>query len=653
MKSAQFEKIYNAKTIPQRFLAVTEKYPTNNAQLIKGADGMFHPRTYKELQDEMLRVAFFLKKQCSIKQGHKITLISDNNEKWIVLDLALLSLGAIDVPRGSDTMPNEVIYIMEHSDCNGAIFEHAYMFEKIWENNKKCIEKLSFIFFINNSEKDIAILQKYKDILKKKNIFLCFYQDTHSYSFNDSHKESILKEISLGKGDDTATIIYTSGTTEIPKGACLSHRGFLFQIDAIVPDTFGLTAEHTLLSVLPVWHAYEREIQYIVMGTGGCIAYSKPIGKTLLADLASTNAQWMTSVPRIWEGVYSAIHRKIKQSSVVKRTIFTFAHKIGKRHAIATHMVKGTLTDYSPASKKQKRKSLVFLQGLIPYLFLMPLRFILDILVFKKIRALLGEKFLAGVSGGGALPSHVDWFFQAANITVIEGYGLTEAAPILSVRNQKRPEANSIGKILRGVEYKVLDKQGQPLSYGEKGILHVRSPQIMKGYYKNPISTKEVLNADGWLNTGDLVVIAKTGEIKIEGRAKETIVLRNGENIEPSYVESFFLKSDYIKQIMVVGNDQKHISALIVPDLEEVKISFSLSGYTSLEDICEMPKLKKVILNAIHEYNSELSQNNKIHRFAFIKKEFEIGDELTQTLKLKRSVIKEKYKTEISNMYTS
>ncbi|MEX2445468.1 MAG: AMP-binding protein [Alkalispirochaeta sp.] len=255
----------------------------------------------------------------------------------------------------------------------------------------------------------------------------------------------------------------------------------------------------------------------------------------------------------------------MSKQSAVKQALFHFFLGIGEMHADLANTFLGRLPRF------QKRNRIVDAAvAAIPLVLLAPFNALGDVLVFKSLRQRLGGRFVAGVSGGGAFPPYVDKFFQAAGIAVLEGYGLTETGPVLAVREQQRPIPGTVGALLPDVEYKVLGEDGRELGPGHKGELHVRSPQIMEGYYKKPEETARVLSDDGWLNTGDLVLFTYDRELRIMGRWKETIVLLGGENIEPQPIEDAILQSDFIDQVMIVGQDQKYLGALVYPNQEKM-----------------------------------------------------------------------------------
>ena len=291
----------------------------------------------------------------------------------------------------------------------------------------------------------------------------------------------------------------------------------------------------------------------------------------------------------------------------------------------------------------------------LPLLLIWPLKLLGDLLVFQKIRAKLGGRFKAGISGGGALPAYVDEFFRAAGILVLEGYGLTETGPILSVRLQWSPMPGTVGPILPGIEYQVRAEDGTVVGPGHRGVLWVKSPQVMKGYYKRPDETAKVL-VQGWLNTGDIVVPTVGREITIVGRSKDTIVLLGGENIEPEPIEMKILQSDFIDQVMVVGQDQKFLGALVVPNMEflEKYAQEEKMDYLDKDELRELPEIQEMYHEIIQELVSAstgFKHYERIYKFTLLPKPFDLQTEVTQTLKLKRNVIAENYHRVIQQMF--
>ncbi|XP_060084924.1 uncharacterized protein LOC132564269 [Ylistrum balloti] len=591
---------------------------------------------------DVLKTAHFLAKHCGVKSGDHIGLICDNRKEWLECDLSILSLGAVDVPRGTDTKLSEIAFILQHAKVKGVIFENIDSFLAL---NKECpafCKKLKFIIIIDPATKQK--ITKVKTVTK-----IIHYADIAKTSISSQEEQMMEKKIEKVELDDIATIIYTSGTTNEPKGACITHRNFLFQIDRVVPERISLNPKDILLTILPIWHIFEREVNYITICVGAGLAYSKPIGSVFLEDIKNIQPSFLTSVPRIWEGVYQAVKRKVSQGSPIKKLFFASGVFVGKMHSYIKHLKNATIPAFTPANRIRFIEKAV---GYPLYYLLFPIRAVLDLLVFKKIRKLLGPNFKCGISGGGSLVQGVDDFFQAANIKLLNGYGLTETSPVLAVRNEYRPEYNGVGKILKDVEYKVLDEYGYPVKAGKKGVLHVKCDQVMAGYYNNPKATSEVLSKDGWLNTGDIVVMSPKGDIKIIGREKNTIVLSNGKNIEPEFVENTVLQSPYIDNVVVLGQDKKFLSALIVPNKEMLQKKAQELGIVNdeIEVLYNDQQIRNVIQSELEKISRTLSAYEKILQFTLIHTSFTVGKELTQTLKIKRYYIHKEYAKEIQKL---
>jgi long-chain acyl-CoA synthetase len=380
------------------------------------------------------------------------------------------------------------------------------------------------------------------------------------------------------------------------------------------------------------------------------IAYSKPIGKIMLADFKKIRPTWMTAVPRLWEGIRAGIIRNVNSQGGIKKIMFHFFLKIGQAYASLGNMIAGRIPQF-----RKRIRLFDISSAIIPFALLAPFKALGNVLVFKKLKALMGGRFVAGVSGGGALPSYVDKFFQAAGIPLLEGYGLTETAPILSVRYQHHPVSGTVGPLLEDVEYRLLDEEGNELPPGKMGTLYVKSPQVMQGYYKKPEETAKVLK-DGWLNTGDLAVFTHTGECTIVGRSKDTIVLLGGENIEPNPIEENLVQSDYIEQAMVVGQDQKFLGALIVINEEKTE-EYAKRKNIQFMDSAELrsnPEIKDLIYDEIQGLVNPkrgFKAFERIFRFTILPKAFEIGDEMTRSLKIRRNIVNERYKKEIAGLF--
>ncbi len=646
-----------ANTIPQMYIEVAQRQPDVTAQLSKDAQGTFQPTSYGTLLKEVSICAHGLH-HLGIRRGEKVGLVSDNRKEWLIADLAMLGLGAADVPRGCDATAQEIAYILSWSECATAILENDRQLQKILDI------KAGLLPFGSQSLKESPYAHLKTIILFDPpapsmleqaigaGLAVFTFADImrEGLAFYEQDPEFFQHEAAKGGRGDLATIIYTSGTTGDPKGVMLSHGNFLHQTEYL-PSIIGVKSGDVFLSVLPVWHSFERVVQYIILQAGATIAYSKPVGSILLADMQAVQPQWFTSVPRIWESIKDSVYKTIRQSGGVKKAMFSMFVGIGEAHAYFRNMLLDRLPKFAP-----RARAIDIAVAIIPFVLLSPLRALGDILVFKKIREKLGKGFIAGISRKKALPPSVDKFFDALGILILEGYGLTETAPVLGVRLRTHPVTGTVGPIHRGTEIRIVDEHGKVLPAGQKGVIQVRGPQVMLGYYRRPDLTAKILSEDGWLDTGDLGMLTVHGEIKIVGRAKDTIVLRGGENIEPVPIEQRLCESPYIQQAVVLGQDQKYLAALIVPR-EEALIQWAEENEIPFADyasLLEQPEVKELIdseINACVSMKNGFKPFERIFRFALLARPFEPGRELSAKQELKRHTINELYKNQIRALF--
>ena len=632
-------------TLPRILQKSVRDYPNHVAQYSKDKSEAFQPTTFTEMYNEVLSFAAGLREE-GIKRGDHVGFVSDNRKEWFIIDLAILSLGAADVPRGCDTMAEELAYIISFGDCKTVMLENEAQLAKLLPVRSKMPQLSKIIIIDNDFDKG-----KYSADLSGINVL--GYQDVMENGkaiIAKDGRQSIEAEIEKGTGDEVATVIFTSGTTGEPKGVMLTHKNILNQ-PLNVATVISCAPGDIWFTVLPVWHSFERMVQYISLSSGGGLAYSKPIGPIMLADFQKIRPHWMTAVPRLWEALRAGVYRKATANGKVK--ILNFFVSVSSTHEKLKNMLLGR----TPQFKKRCRLCDI-LVSFIPLLLLSPLRGLGKVLVFKKIHEMLGGHFKAGISGGAALPEAVDQFFAAAGVKILEGYGLTETAPVLAVRYFNNPVPETVGPAFINMEVVMRDPDtGKEVPPGKRGVVYARGPQIMKGYYKKPEETAKVIDSDGWFNTGDLGVKTWTGEIKLTGRAKDTIVLMGGENIEPVPIENKIRDSVYIDHAVVLGQDQKYLAALIVPNFENVEAyakENSLS-YTDNEALVKLPEIRELIHSEITERinrKSGFRGFEMIFRSIPISKPFEPGKELSGKMDYKRHYITDVFKKEISELFT-
>lgn len=639
-------------TIPLLFLEIAAKQPDLAAQFAKDANGDFQPKSYAALKAEIAIAASGLR-ELGLQRGERVGLISDNRPEWLVADLAILGLGGADVPRGCDATEEEVRYILSWSGCRLAILENEKQLKKILASPASYPDLKTIILFDPAGDEQGSAA-------KAAGFRLVTWAELRGLGLAHSRKGSgqaaleaeYEADAALGKGEEMATLIYTSGTTGEPKGVMLSHRNFLYQCDHIL-DVVRIRSGDIFLSVLPIWHVFERIAQYMIIAAGAGVAYSKPIGSIMLADLQAMRPQWMASVPRIWESVQDGVYRNIKQQGGLKKVMFGIFVGVGEAYAWFRNHFLGRVPEFSPRSR-----ILEILASAIPLAILAPIQGLGHVLVFKKIKQKLGGRMIACISGGGALPPSVDRFFDAIGVRILEGYGLTETAPVIGVRPQQKPTQGTVGPVLPGTQVRILDDEGKELHWGHKGHIFVKGPQVMSGYYRKPELTAKVLSADGWLDTGDLGVFTRRGELRIAGRAKDTIVLRGGENVEPRPIEERLCECEYIKQVMVVGQDMRYLGALIVPDEDAVMAWAKENNVPILdyESLLRQPEILELISDEIYERISAkkgFKSFEHVFKFALLPKPFEVGKELSAKQELKRHVIVELYAKTVASLFQS
>ncbi len=572
----------------------------------------------------------------------RIALFADDSPRWMIADQGIMTVGAADVVRGATADPAELVYILKDSGSIGLVVQDLNLLKRL----RSSIEDLpiKFIVLLSDEEPDtsdtpsIPVLN-FTELLNRGGDYT-------------------LRMPTLSSQERLATLLYTSGTTGKPKGVMLTHGNLLHQLNTI-PDVLQPDLGDCVLSLLPTWHSFGRTGQYFFLSRGCTQVYSNI--RSFKRDLKEFKPRFMTSVPRIWESIYEAAQKQLSEQPASRQKIAKFCFNIGERYVLARRQVQGLTLDPQPPSGTQK--AIARLQMLL----LSPLQSLADRLVYQKIRAATGGEFKYAVSGGGSLAMHLEMFYEIVGIDLLVGYGLTETSPVLTARRPWHNLRGSAGKPIPQTEINIVDLETRQVkSKGEKGLVLVRGPQVMKGYFENPEATAKAIDPEGWFDTGDIGWLTRQNDLVLTGRAKDTIVLSNGENIEPQPIEDACVRSPYIDQMVLVGQDQKALGALIVPNFDtlekwaasqNLKLKLPNTEFANDSEALDLESepvkdLFRKELNREVKNRPSYRPDDRIGSFRLISEPFTMENGmLTQTLKIKRPVVMERYRDMINAMY--
>lgn len=434
-----------AHTVPQMLKEITLQYPNVAAQYAKDEEGNFQPVTYKQLLDTSYHFGGGLLSLGTVR-GEHVGLLADNRKEWLQADMGIMAIGAVDVPRGCDATERELRFIFSTAECKTIVVENEAQILKVLGFKEDLPNLSRFISFD-------AVQEETKSKSKEAGVEVLQFEDVLKLGteYCQQNPTKLDEELDKGKSDDLACLIFTSGTTGEPKGVMLTHGNFLAQLPDLKIRIYLYPGERCL-SVLPVWHAFERLCEYVVLSQGGGLCYSKPVGSILLADFQKINPQMLPAVPRVFEAVYEGVNRTMRKTGGVVYALFKFFVAVAKLQSkIHRRLFRQT------ARFKNDYLVLSWIVLFIPWLLLYPLKALGGVIIFKKIRAKLGNNFRGGVSGGGALPPQIDEFFWAIGVNLVEGYGLTETAPVVSVRPFRAPVFGTIGRPLKDVQVRIVD----------------------------------------------------------------------------------------------------------------------------------------------------------------------------------------------------
>ncbi|MBE9044102.1 AMP-binding protein [Pleurocapsales cyanobacterium LEGE 10410] len=626
----------NLKSLPEIWQIAAEKF----GNTIALQDPHAKPGVainYRDLSDKIQQFATGLQ-ALGINPQDKVALFADNSPRWFIADQGIMMAGAVDVVRSSGAEQQELAYILENSDSTALVVENAKTLAKL--SSQLTDLPISLIVLLSDENPSEASIKT-----------ISFQQLMELGAKNQ------LQSVQQSKAT-LATLLYTSGTTGKPKGVMLSHGNLLHQVN-YVKTVFQPQPGDVILSILPSWHAYERAAEYFFLAHGATQVYTTI--RYFKQDLKEFQPTYMVGVPRLWESLYDGVQKLLAEQSESQQKLVKFFLKQSERYIMAQRIANDTSLEHFEASATER--SLAKLKATSLY----PVHALADKLVYRKIRAGIGN-IKAVCSGGGSLAKYLDDFYQTVNIDVFVGYGLTETSPITNARTPEHNVRGSAGQPLPETEIKIVDPQTrQELPQGQRGLVLIRGSQVMQGYYQNPEATAKAIDGEGWFDSGDLGWLTPYNDLVLTGRAKDTIVLTNGENIEPQPIEDACARSVYIDQIMLVGQDQRALGALIVPNLEtlqqwitEQKLDLKLPSSNSAESIAHSGLNDRAIADLYrNELNREVQNrpgyraDDRISTFRFVTEPFsQENGTMTQTFKIKRPVIRDKYQHLIDEMFS-
>jgi len=602
-KSAKTETSREASSVPGLILGAVSRHNKEDA-LNYRADGKWHNIPAAAFIERVKNVALGLS-GLGVRPGDRIALLSENRPDWSIADLAILSLGAINVPIYTTQALDQVEYILSDSGAKAMFISTRRLYKHVQPVlAKRPLEHV--IFFDTEVAEDIdhsfdlnTLEQKGRELAEQR-----------PGAF-DAYLQAV-------RPDDLATIIYTSGTTGEPKGVMLTHNNFMSNVISIGKG-LPIGPTDVALSVLPLSHIFERDGFYVFCYCGVSVYYSasmEQVGENL-REVAPTV---MTAVPRLFEKVYHRIIKKGMAEKGYKKSIFMRSLAVGQRY--------GELKD--------KRKWISPRLGIKQKLA--------SKLVFSKWREGVGGRLRYFVSGGAPLSPTLSYSYLAAGIPILQGYGATETCIV----SANRPGNNNVGSV--GIPF-----EGIEIKIAEDGEILVRGPNVMRGYYGQPEATAAVLK-DGWFYTGDVGHLEKNGHLYITDRKKDLFKLSNGKYVAPQLIESLLKESEFVSQVVVVGTGRKQPVALIVPEWESLKQALAEAGEETSKDrdaLSKDPAAIKIVQKDIARLTAELADYERIRRVALLPNEFTIdGGELTPTLKVKRKVIDERYGDIIEELYS-
>jgi long-chain acyl-CoA synthetase len=586
------------------------EYPRPNLLQQCGADGL-RPLSTADLVERVRAIGLALA-DMGIAPGDRVAIMSETRQEWVLTDLGIITTRAVTVPIYPTLAGPQARFILQDSGARGVFVSDAAQAEKLLAE-RHLLPALEFIAVFTDEVPPAAVRDSHS-VLRLTQVIdrgRALAADPEALARYDAG-------IAAVQPDDLLTLIYTSGTTGEPKGVMLTHENLLSNIRAVVP-VLVLSAQDIALSYLPLSHVFERMVTYLYLYEGVTLCHAESID-TLARDLQQVRPTVMTGVPRVYEKLHGRIRDAVAAGPAFRRRLFEWAVKVG--------------TDASAARREGRAPSpIVKIQEAVA-----------DGLVAAKIRDRVGGRLRLAVSGSAPLPPHIARFFHAVGLPLIEGYGLTETSPVISVNPQDRPRFGTVGCIIDGVEVRIADD----------GEILTRGPHVMRGYWQRPDDTAAAIDQDGWFHTGDIGTLGADGYLTITDRKKELLVTSGGKKIAPAPIEALLKRHPLVAEAMLVGEGRKFPAVLIVPNFAALEQRLKVLGLPDgdRESLVVRDDVRSLYAEVVEPLNRELAQYERLKKVALLPTEFSIASgELTPTMKLRRRVVLERWQRVVDALY--
>jgi long-chain acyl-CoA synthetase len=587
--------------------------------------------SYRQLQEAIERAAAGFA-ALGVRPGDVVALFSENGPRWLLADQGLMRAGAADAVRGSAAPVEELRYILEDSGAVAVVLESAELFTRL-DLPAEALARLRFLVVLEGEAPAVGEIPFLGwDALMERG--------------------ALAAPPPLPSGGEArlATLLYTSGTTGQPKGVPLSHGNLLHQVRSLGVAVAPSPGDR-VLSVLPIWHSYERSAEYFLLSCGCTQSYTNL--KQLRGDLQKVRPQYLISVPRLWEALLAGFEDALAAMPASRQKLLKGALAVSEGYHRRRRTALNLTLEPEPVARR--------LAAGLGAAWRWPLHRLAAAALWPKVsRQISGGALRTAISGGGALALHVDGFFETIGIELLVGYGLTETSPVLTCRRPWRNRRGSAGQPIADTALRIVDPESRrPLAIGERGLVLARGPQVMAGYHGKPEATAKVLDAQGWFDTGDLGRLMADGTLVLTGRAKDTIVLSSGENIEPGPLEDALAASPLVEQLMLVGQDCKQLGALLVPKAEALADFAAAAGLpapvlSASAGLSADPALLRALSREFNRLLAARPGSRPDERLGgvVLVQPFSLENGLlTQTLKLRRDAIRARDGAAIAALY--